>query len=356
MSSKSEAFVALIFPAFNPPDSFTDLLRRFREAGGVRLIVVDDGSTAEYRDVFEHLPACAVILRHEKNLGKGSAVKTALRWLLENDGECVGAVTVDADGKHRVSDVLKIVRRVRSGDSALFLGSRSFGKKVPWLITLGNRVTRWFFYLKTGLRINDVCTGLRGFGRCYFEQLSKLDGQRYEYETDMLLWAADGKIPVTESVIEVDYTGRRPLYHFHPIRDTVCIYAKLLRFTAVSFSAFVLEYLVMMGMALLFKDLPERVNLLICVLGSRAVSATYSFLLNRHIVFKSKNGLAGAVSKYFVSVALLLVASYLLLDLLTVVANVPLWLAKPAVDLVLFFANYLLQSKYIFKKKKPKQK
>ena len=341
----------IIIPAYDPPAVFPDLVRRLSARDGYLVVVVDDGSHTDYQDEFKKLPKSAVLLRHDKNRGKGAALKTALRYIVDKKIECSGCVTADADEKHRLEDILRVAKALRKNEDKIILGCRSFTKRVPGLIRFGNAVTRWVFRTKTGVKVSDTQTGLRGFPRKYLEQLIEIDGMRYEYETNVLLWACEQKIPFTEVPTEVDYTGRKTFIHFHPIRDSILIYAKLLKFTTISFTAFLLDY----GLVLWFRTLtgswPERVSLVFTVVAARACSSTYSFTLNRFVVFRSKGDVFMRAVQFYLLAGILMALSYVLLDLTTIIMPGPLWIAKPITDGILFFVNYFVQNKVIFKKK-----
>ena len=92
---------ALIIPAYKPGEDMLKLLEEFRDNGDFLPVVVDDGSGAEFHGIFDRVPDFAVLLRHEVNRGKGAALKTAMRHVLDALPECDLALTADADGQHR---------------------------------------------------------------------------------------------------------------------------------------------------------------------------------------------------------------------------------------------------------------
>ena len=67
----------VIIPAYKPDGTLTELIEKL-ESFDVEKIVVDDGSGSEYEDVFRTVEDRCILLRHEKNRGKGAAVKTGL--------------------------------------------------------------------------------------------------------------------------------------------------------------------------------------------------------------------------------------------------------------------------------------
>lgn len=102
-----KTLVALI-PAYKPEPSMITMLQELKECG-LKIVVVNDGSGTEYEDIFKRAEEYAHIIYHDKNMGKGHALKTGMSYIKEvfNEGNFV-VVTMDADGQHMVSDALKV--------------------------------------------------------------------------------------------------------------------------------------------------------------------------------------------------------------------------------------------------------
>ena len=105
---------------------------------------------------------CTVI-HHRENLGKGAAIKTALKYIKqEMDGWGVIGI-MDADGQHLPEDMERLLMKASSEPEALILGSRTMDKSVPWKSRMGNQITKGVFRLVTGTAVTDTQTGLRAF-------------------------------------------------------------------------------------------------------------------------------------------------------------------------------------------------
>ncbi len=92
--SDGNSAIVLIIPAYEPNHALVELVRQVRnenDHGGVQLpiVVVDDGSSAGTREIFQAVEAVAgvTVLRHAVNLGKGAALKTAFNHALVNSGD-----------------------------------------------------------------------------------------------------------------------------------------------------------------------------------------------------------------------------------------------------------------------------
>ena len=89
-------YIALI-PAYKPSSNLLNLLKSLSDLG-FRIVVVNDGSGLDYEKLFFDCSRYAEVLHHERNQGKGSALKTGLRYIYKTyRADCI-VVTVDADG------------------------------------------------------------------------------------------------------------------------------------------------------------------------------------------------------------------------------------------------------------------
>lgn len=74
-----------------------DLVDELKKYNEVKIIVVNDGSLEEKDKIFDFIKTYVILLKHDKNLGKGAAIKTALKYVKEHIGDCT-IITMDADG------------------------------------------------------------------------------------------------------------------------------------------------------------------------------------------------------------------------------------------------------------------
>ncbi len=137
-------------------------------------------------------------------------------------------MTVDADGQHAPEDVRSIAQKSAASPEALVLGVRD-KSQMPAAPSFGNTLTCWTLGAVSGLWIDDTQTGLRALPAGALEAFSTLDGDRYEYEMNMLLCARQRRIPVEQVVIRTIYIDENKGSSFHVLRDSVLIYGTLLR-------------------------------------------------------------------------------------------------------------------------------
>mgnify|MGYP000759733928 CR=1 FL=1 len=332
--------IALI-PAYEPDEKLLPLVQSLVERN-YTLVVVDDGSSQAAQAVFAQLPAEVILLRHTENRGKGRAIKTACQYIAAHFPPQEGVVTVDADGQHLPADIDAVCQAWRQTPDALVLGSRQFTGKVPIRSRFGNAVTRFIFRVATGVPVYDTQTGLRAFSVSRIPMMLEMQGERYEYEINVLLYATRRKIPIREVEISTVYLDGNQTSHFNPLRDAWRIYKMILLFAASSLVAAGVDY----GLVLLFSHLFRGAAhwLLYSVVLARVMSSVLNYCLNREVVFEDCS--KRSVLRYYLVAAGILAANYGLLAMLE--GLMPLAISKLIVEAVLYPASFLLQRKYVF--------
>ncbi len=231
--------IALI-PAYMPDDKMIAIVRKLYDAG-FEIVVVNDGSSDDCNGVFKEASQYAKVLCHEKNQGKGKALKTGLKFISSTYEAPYTVVTVDADGQHRIEDVIRVTQTSEQNRSCLILGSRKMEGKVPFKSLAGNAITRFVYRLSTGISVYDTQTGLRAFSDMLIMRLIDIDGSRYEYEMNMLTALPREGIEIKEVWISTVYIGKNESSHFNAIKDSFLIYREILKFSASSFVSFIIQ-------------------------------------------------------------------------------------------------------------------
>jgi glycosyltransferase involved in cell wall biosynthesis len=331
----------VLVPAYEPDGRLVDLVRDLLAAApGLHVLVVDDGSGPAFAEVVDATAALgAAVVRHDANRGKGRALKTgfhhaAALW----PGEDV--VCADSDGQHTPADVLAVADRVAASRTAMVLGARRFTGPVPSRSKLGNGLTRRLFFLTTGIDLTDTQTGLRAYPAEMLGWLCEVDGERFEYELELLLRARDAGHAIVEVPISTVYLDGNSSSHFRPVRDSARVYAPLLRFAASSGLAAVTDY------ALLFVLHALTGSLALSVVGARVSSAGVNYATNRRFVFR--RGGPTSAPRYAALVAAILAANWALMHTFVVVLGTGLLLAKLVTEGLLLFVSYAVQQRFVF--------
>lgn len=341
--------IALI-PAYQPEAGLLELVRKIREKG-LEVVVVDDGSSREKQGLFRKIEEEATVLRHDKNRGKGRALKTGFNYIQNSVSSDYVIVTVDADGQHKPDDVKKVCEAGMENPGQLILGSRKMKGDIPLRSRFGNTVTRIVYRLATGMKVYDTQTGLRAFDRKTAHRFAQVEGERYEYEMNVLLQCAREKIPVREVEIETVYIDENRTSHFDTIKDSVRIYKEILKFSAVSFGSFLIDYGIYSGMLCLTAGMLPDSARIISNVTARIVSAGVNYTANRNIVFQSNEKVVQSSGKYLLLVVLILVANTALLEIFVRRLGMNQYVGKICAELILFIVSWFVQSHFIFQRR-----
>lgn len=178
------------------------------------------------------------------------------------------------------------------------------------------------------------------------ERFLSVEGERYEYEMNVLMVCAKEKVPIKEVEISTIYRDKNNTNsHFHGFRDSVRIYKEILKFTLSSFSSFLLDYLLF---SLLMLFMPHTaIAILLANIAARLVSAFYNYSVNCRFVFHISQRIEGAVG-YFALAGFILGMNNLCLELLTQVLHIPVHPAKLLTECLLFLISWLIQKHIIF--------
>lgn len=341
--------VVILIPSLNPDEKLLFLLQELFDMGFLWIVVVDDGSTPECGDAFRRAEALGCIVEHHgENIGKGAAIKTALKAAAFRCGCGNGYITVDGDGQHLAKDVLRVAEALVQHPDSLVLGVRDFkrlGKAVPWRSRFGNRVTSAFFRLVNGIACPDTQTGLRGIPTWLVGTALSAEGNRYEYEMNFLMDVVH-RCEVLFVEIETVYDERNKSSHFRPVADSIRIYGKFLKFAFSSLAGALVDYLLFCLLLVVFA-FSQTKTVFLATFAARTVSGIFNFLLNRYFSFRSREPAGQEAIRYMLLFLGQMLASAGLVSFLALF-SVPVTLAKVIVDTVLFFISFRIQKNWVF--------
>lgn len=355
--------VAIIIPAYEPDERLIKLLEILDAKNLGPVYIVDDGSGDNYQKIFEKSKNIiarlgGILLVHEKNKGKGQALKTAFAYILENEQDIMAVVTADSDGQHTCECIGKVISAIQENEECLILGVRKFDTDgIPWKSRFGNNLTEKIFKYITGVHVTDTQTGLRGIPRSYMEELLDIKGERFEFEMRMLLDAAE-KRKIIEVPIKTIYDSEENHQtHFNPLKDSIRIYRilgeKFVKYILSSVSSSLLDLILFGIFCMLLKKGHPVFYVTIATVTARVFSAIYNYLINYKVVFKSKENVGTSAIKYFLLAMIQMTCSAVLITIL--VKLLPFGMEvmyKIIIDTALFFVSYSIQQNLIFRKRK----
>lgn len=340
----------ILIPCYNPDEAIMDAF--IKELGKTyqNIVFVNDGCSKEHDAYFKKLEKKYPIVKHYKNYGKGRGIKNGLNYILNNYPDCKAIITADCDGQHSVKDITKMYKATLKNQDALILGTRNFDdENVPFKSRYGNKITRNVFKIFVGLTITDTQTGLRGMSRKVAEKTLTISGERYEYETNVLIACKTEDIPIVEVPIETIYIEENRTSHFNPIKDSLMIYKLFIKYIIVALSSFFIDILLFSLFLIAYDKIGVPNTIIIATITARVLSSTYNYFINAKLVFKKMNKLS--ILKYFLLVFVQMWVSAFAVSWISKLIPINPVPLKIIVDTFIFVVNFIIQREFIFTKK-----
>ena len=360
--------ISVVLPSLDPDEKLVAVIDGLLEYGFTDIILVNDGSKPENLHYFEDAAAQHPeihLLHHEVNRGKGAALKTAFTWFLQNRPDAFGVVTVDGDNQHHPEDTRACCEHMLETGRCV-LGCRDFTlPHVPPRSRFGNHTTSLVFKIFCGMTISDTQTGLRALPRDALEILVNVYGDRFEYETNMLLAFKTNAIPFDEVKIRTVYIEENKSSHFHAIRDSWRIYKLILahffRYTLSSLVSAVVDTGAYSLLSWLLRSVLQGFALTAAAgVGARVISSLLNFFMNKKLVFKTQVDTGKAMLRYYalalpqMAAQVLLTQGVYALFRISDSAGGLRTLIYAVVMTVLYFLSYMIQQRWVFAPNKSK--
>ncbi len=361
----------IIIPTLNPDRRLITYVQELVSTGFNKILIIDDGSSDETHSIFTEILSLnsddtdITVFVHAINLGKGRALKDGINYYLTHLKDqyigCGGLVTVDSDGQHLIKDVIQIDEAIRRTDEKkIVLGCRDFDLDfVPFKSKFGNKLTRIIFRFCFGTDIKDTQTGLRGFTNSVLQDLLELFGERFEYETNVLIECVKMDVEIEQITIQTVYENENAGTHFDPIRDSYKIYSLILRrffvYITASLSSFIIDC-TLFWLFCMFLPLEDTLRIYVATIGARVVSSLYNYTINKNVVFESKSKSKRTFCMYYVLCLITMLVSGTSVSLLYAMMQRGELIIKCIVDTILFLCNYKVQQKFVFTEKKTQNK
>lgn len=362
--------VAVVLPSLNPDHRFKAVADGLVGAGFEHIVVVDDGSDAEHKHWFEELHACpqVKVLVHEVNKGKGRALKDAFAYVRDELPELKGVVTIDGDGQHLLPDIIACAERMLTEGDKVVMGCRDFSlPDVPPRSVTGNRLTSALFRICYGIRITDTQTGLRAVPAQFLDFFTQIEGERFEYETNMLLQMKRRGVGFVEQPIATVYDKEEYSSHYNALKDSWRIFKVMAKFLLSSIAAFLVDSAALYILLWLLGDRFGAITPSVALAVARVISSFFNFNANKSFVFQNKGNYKRAMLRYYILCIVQYVVNAALLNGAVVLISKAIGHTPPAivttlihmlVMMLLFFISYPIQREWVFSEKKenPDQK
>ncbi len=360
--------ISVVLPSLDPDEKLTAVIDGLLQYGFSDIILVNDGSKQEnlhyFYEAAEAHPEIH-LLHHEVNKGKGAALKNAFRWFLQNRPDGFGVVTVDGDNQHHPEDTRACCEHMLKTNHCV-LGCRDFNQAdVPARSSFGNKTTSLVFKIFCGMVISDTQTGLRALPREAVETLVNVSGDRFEYETNMLLAFKTQGIAFDEVKIRTVYIEENKSSHFRVIHDSWRIYKLILaHFFRYTLSSLVSAVVDTGCYSLLTWLLSAAVNGFALTaaagIGARVISSLLNFFMNKALVFQTHVDTKTAMLRYYMLALPQMAAQVLLTQGVYALfgisdsANLLRTVIYAVVMTALYFVSYMIQQRWVFAPQKTK--
>jgi glycosyltransferase involved in cell wall biosynthesis len=208
MDQASRKLLSAVIPCYNENGTIREIISRVR-AGPVRsleIIVVDDCSTDGTRLILQReiAPLVEKILYHERNRGKGAALRTGFR---EATGDVV--VVQDADLEYDPSEYPRLIDPILNHGADVVFGSRFMGGSAHRVVyfwhMVANRMLTLVSNCMTNLNLTDMQTGYKAFRREIIQSI-EIEEDRFGFEPEITAKVAKKKCVVYE--VGISYYGR----------------------------------------------------------------------------------------------------------------------------------------------------
>jgi len=214
--------ILVCIPAYNEETRIGRVVREARKFSN-NVIVCDDGSVD--RTAAEATDNGAFVTRHDRNEGKGAALRTLLEVARKFAPDVV--ITLDADGQHDPSDIPKLVLPIRDGLADVVIGSRfGSGNKIPIYRKIGNSILTALTNMTAKTKIQDTQSGFRAYSSKVISSIT-INGNGMGVDSEILIKTAKRGFKIEETNVSVKYEGETST--FNPLSHTLRVVWSLIR-------------------------------------------------------------------------------------------------------------------------------
>ena len=191
--------LTIVVPVYNPDEKLQKMVKGLRERGFHDIIVVNDGSDEEHMKPFTQVEGDSTVIHCRKSRGKGKAMKIAFAFCKENRKRSQGVIIASSDNQYHPDDVYACGKALLENNGHLILGCRNFhDHSISFKAKFGNGIIKGVFRVFCGIKVSDTKAGLRAISMSLIPKIMEIKGERYEYDTNMLLEAKLLELPITE--------------------------------------------------------------------------------------------------------------------------------------------------------------
>jgi len=219
--------IVIGIPAFNEEKNIAAILIKLKKISQ-HIIVCDDGSNDLTSKIAEGLGA--IVIRHEKNLGYGAAIKTIFLKAQEINADVL--ITFDADGQHRIEDIEKVIEPIKSNMADVVIGSRFLNNNqdIPKYRKVGIKAITELTNIVSGTKITDSQSGFRAYNKKILENIKPTESGM-GISTEILIKTQKAGFRILEVPITISYEGETSTHN--PVSHGSSVIFSTLKYVAI---------------------------------------------------------------------------------------------------------------------------
>jgi len=216
-------------PAYNEEKTIDNIVKRSLNFVD-KVIVCDDGSQDFTSKRAEQ--SGAVIIKHEKNKGKGAAFKSLFNYAKKINADIM--VTIDGDGQFLPEEINKLINPIIEKNVDVVIGNRhDSNKEMPAYRQAGNKMLDKITQLASNLPFNDTQSGFRAYSKKAIESINFFtDG--FGVDSEIIVDASNKGLKISEEKITVLYNTQGKTSTKDPITHSAGVITSLIELIAIN--------------------------------------------------------------------------------------------------------------------------
>lgn len=230
MPSHSAYQIIICIPAFNEGKNIAAIVEKAK-AYGTKVVVCDDGSSDNTSE--EAKNAGALVVRHPKNKGYGSAIRTLFRVAREMNADIM--ITLDSDGQHNPDQIPLLLQPVMNESYDIVIGSRFLNKfdrqKVPVYRSIGIKTITKFAQVVSYDSLTDAQSGFRAYNKNALARID-LSEEGMAVSTEILIRAKEDGLSIKEVPVTIRYDVEDASTH-NPLHHGMAVISSVVKFISL---------------------------------------------------------------------------------------------------------------------------
>ena len=217
----------ICIPAFNEEARLSDVIVEAKNYADL-VVVCDDGSSDNTSKIA--ISNGAELIRHSKNLGKGSAMKSLFNYAKDHSAELV--VMIDGDGQFKANEIPLLIKPILDGYDIVIGNRLGKNSKMPNYRTFGNKVLDKITNIAADLPFEDTQSGFRSYSKKAIESIS-IQSDGFGSDAEILVNAAQKNLKITDVPVSVLYDIGTKTSTKNPISHTTEVVLSLIELISI---------------------------------------------------------------------------------------------------------------------------